>query len=151
VVSANHDDEAARLAQIRARLQHVLEAEQVRRWGRAAEAQGTPSRWAPVPLLELIREDNPTIVQKAPGKHVTGHQPLHGSRSGQCLVVWTAEGRFWCSSCGKRGDAVTWVMQTRGLTFPEATTELIARYGAPKGWRQRTTRSARALVIGGGS
>jgi hypothetical protein len=150
VKSAEAGGDAERLTQIRARLERELAAGQVRRC--AASASGTtyaPSRWAYVPVLELIAEDNPRLIQKGPEKYVTGHEPLHRSRSGQCLVVWVDAGRWWCSSCGKRCDAVTWVMQTQDLTFPGATAQLTARYGAPpaRGWTSPDVPGRTGVVL----
>ena len=103
-------DDDARLATIRARLERDLEGEQIRRAGADVAEGRAPSRWVHVPLLDLIKESNPTVRTKAPGKFVTGHQPVHPSASGTCLVIWTTTGYYWCSSCKEGGDAATWLV-----------------------------------------
>jgi hypothetical protein len=48
----------------------------------------------------------------------------HGSKSGACLVVWPAEGRWWCSSCRRGGDATAWVALTEGISYAQARQRL---------------------------
>jgi CHC2 zinc finger len=124
--SAAHDE--ARLATIRARLERELEAAQRHSGARTYR----PSRWVHVPLRTLIGAHN-TVQRKAAGKYVCGHEPLHRSRSGQCLVIWADEGRWWCSSCHRSGDAASWVMQVQGVTYPQAAAYLCERFGPPAG------------------
>ena len=38
--------------------------------------------------------------------------------------MWPEEGRFWCRSCEKRGDAIQYLRDKRGLTYPEACSAL---------------------------
>lgn len=42
------------------------------------------------------------------GDRWVGACPLHRSKSGDCLVVWPDEQRWWCSSCKRGGDAEVW-------------------------------------------
>lgn len=37
--------------------------------------------------------------------------------------VWPEQGRYWCRQCGKKGDEVQYLMERRGLSFPEACRE----------------------------
>jgi DNA primase len=109
-----------------------------------------------VPLVELIQEYNPTLQRKGPAKYATGHEPAHTSSSGTCLVIWADAGRWKCMSCGKGGDAVTWVMAIQGVSALAAMRYLAERFGAPQGWhpprRQRTAPPAAppAITVGGG-
>jgi hypothetical protein len=48
----------------------------------------------------------------------------HSSKSGTCLVIWPSEGRWWCSSCRRSGDALAWLMLTSGLSYTEARKQL---------------------------
>src|SRR5688572_14888975 len=71
------------------------------------------SRWTHADLVDLFRHfGNP--VQAAGERLKAGHEPLHGSRSGTCVVAWPATGRWWCSSCGRSGDAAGFVMAALG-------------------------------------
>ena len=88
------------------------------------------SRWAHVDLADLFTHfGNP--VQAAGERVKSGHEPVHGSRSGTCLVAWPAAGRWWCSSCGRSGDAAGFVMQALGVPYSAAADWLIERYGPP--------------------
>jgi len=60
---------------------------------------------------------------KGDGKSV-GPCPWHSSRSRECLVVWADEGRWWCSSCKRGGDAVAWVALLEGISFAKARRRL---------------------------
>ena len=121
------------------------------------------SRWAHVDLVNLFAHfGNP--VQLAGERLKTGHEPVHGSRSGTCVVAWPSTGRWWCSSCGRSGDAVGFVMAALGLKYSAAADWLTERYGpsADAGSelsRRRASRSkrrpynaaVRRVVIGGGA
>jgi P4 family phage/plasmid primase-like protien len=51
--------------------------------------------------------------------------PFHPDTNPSCTIVPEPEGGFYkCFSCGAGGDAIMWLMQTRGLTFPLALDEL---------------------------
>ncbi len=98
----------------------------------ASAASGRrPSRWQHVPLGEVL-ESAGNRVQVVGQRLKSSHEPVHGSSSGTCLVAWPETGRWWCSSCGRAGDAATLVMQARGVTYPEAAAFLMQRYGPPK-------------------
>jgi hypothetical protein len=89
--------------------------------------------WAHV-LVDLFAKDNP--VTRRPNSTLTcGHEPWHSSRSGRCVIIWPSTGRWWCSSCRKGGDAVTYVMARQGCDYASAAQWLGERYGFPKNWR----------------
>src|SRR4051812_14284636 len=86
---------------------------------RSAGDAGLRSRWAHVDLTALFSHfGNP--VQAAGERLKTGHEPVHGSRSGTCVVAWPETGRWWCSSCGSSGDAAGFVMRALGTKYPAA-------------------------------
>jgi hypothetical protein len=100
----------------------------------AVGAERRPSRWSHVPLAELIGEHN--HVYERGGAHLeTGHEPIHGSRSGRCVLVDTGTGRWYCRSCGRSGDAAGWVMVVQDLSYAQAAAYLAERYGPPAGGR----------------
>jgi hypothetical protein len=78
----------------------------------------------------------------------TGHEPVHGSKSGACVVIWCGSGRWWCSSCHEAGDAATLVMRTRGVTYAEAAAFLTERYGPPAGGRWSGAAVRRRVFAG---
>jgi hypothetical protein len=88
-----------------------------------------PCRWRHVPLGELFEVAGNRLHRRSDGRLESGHEPLHGSKSGRCVLIDPAAGRWWCRSCRRGGDAVTLVMQLRGWDHRRATAWLAARYG----------------------
>ncbi len=125
-LAASPDPEGRRVAAVQlARLQ--------RRHGSiAVGGDVAPSPWQHVPIADLLTEAGNVTVERANGTIVCGHEPIHGSRSGTCLVAWPAEGRWWCSSCRQGGDAVALVMSLHGRGFHRARVYLGERFGFPK-------------------
>jgi CHC2 zinc finger len=130
-------EERDALARIRAQIAADLDQARLRRLtgGSPDDTAYGPSRWSHVPLARLFEEHGNVLVRKSPGKLVTGHKPIHGSTSGTCMVIWTGEGRWWCSSCHTSGDAASFVMAALELSYAQAAQWLIARYGTPADWR----------------
>lgn len=130
---------------------------------RPADDTRRRSRWAHADLADLFAHfDNP--VHAAGERLKSGHEPVHGSRSGTCVVAWPATGRWWCSSCGRAGDAAGFVMAALGVKYPAAAEWLTTRYGPPADAgselsRRRASRSkrrpynaaVRRVLLGGGS
>ncbi len=54
--------------------------------------------------------------------------PFHNEKT-PSFVVSPAKGVFKCFGCGKAGNAVTFVMEHEGLTYPEALKFIARRYG----------------------
>lgn len=106
----------------------------------------TVSRWAHVPLVSLFAEAGNEVVARAGGRSETGHEPLHRSSSGRCVVIDPDRGVWWCRSCRKGGDAATLVMQGHGWSYRRACAWLTETFGqallsAPPA-RGRPTRPA---------
>lgn len=98
--------------------------------GKTTPAEHRPSRWRHVPLGELFAAHGNTLDDH--GETIkTGHEPVHGSKSGTCVVLWPADGRWWCSSCRQSGDAATFVMAVEGIDYRRAETKLIEQFGRP--------------------
>jgi hypothetical protein len=66
------------------------------------------------PLPRLVERVVGPLHEKSNGNYI-GRCPWHSSRSGRCLVVFTEERRWWCSSCRRGGDIVAWLSMTRGM------------------------------------
>jgi hypothetical protein len=75
-----------------------------------------------VDLLTLVDAVVGPLHRRRHGTAV-GRCPWHGSRSGTCLVVWPAAGRWW-RSCRRRGDAVGWVALVEGISRAAARRRL---------------------------
>src|SRR4051812_38973297 len=65
-------------------------------------------------LETLFIEAGNTIAHGAGGRAETGHEPKHSSRSGECVLLDRDRGSWYCRSCKKGGDAVTFVREMRG-------------------------------------
>jgi hypothetical protein len=108
---------------------------QLARLGRSqtppTRAPGRRSHWAHVPLDVLFSAQGNRLRTRSDGKVETGHEPMHGSRSGRCVLLDPSTGRWWCRSCGRSGDAATYVMMVLGCTYSVAAAWLSGRYGPP--------------------
>ena len=99
-------------------------------------------------ILSLIEADGGTMKRLA-GTH-------GGEYAGACpwcggvdrFRVWPEQdgGRYWCRSCGKAGDAIQYLRDKRGLSFPDAcrflgrepgTRHGKAQHPAPAAWTPR--------------
>jgi len=78
-------------------------------------------------LLEVVGE---SVSLKRQGRNYTGLCPFHSERSPSFMVRDSGD-TYYCFGCGESGNVISYVMSTRGLTFPEAVEELASRYGVP--------------------
>jgi hypothetical protein len=112
-----------------------------------------PSPWAHVPLADLFREAGNDLHERPGGRSETGHEPVHRSSSGRCVVLETGRGVWWCRSCRRGGDALTLLMQFHGWSAARAIIWLLDRYGAPtsatsgRACSRRTPRSRPPLRV----
>ncbi|HVA90645.1 MAG TPA: CHC2 zinc finger domain-containing protein [Chloroflexota bacterium] len=103
-----------------------LAREQLRRLSGAIKPEGTPRENNATPddrLLAAIVAVVGPLAPRSDGRQV-GPCPWHGSRTGSCLVVWPAEGRWWCSSCKRGGDLVKWTSLIEGIDYATARRKL---------------------------
>ena len=91
------------------------------------------SRWSHVPLADLFKEQGNHVRPRREGRFETGHEPMHASKSGRCVIIDPTLGRWWCRACRQAGDAARFVMDARGCSYPQATAWLERRYGRPAG------------------
>lgn len=87
-----------------------------------------PSKWAHVPLAALFAEDGNDVVDKG-DKLTSSHVTSHTSQSGNCIVIWPIEGRYFCSSCNEKGDAADYIANRLGCERKAAEHWLAVRYG----------------------
>src|ERR1700740_3673333 len=60
------------------------------------------------------------------GRQWKGCCPFHGEKTPSFYVY---DDHFHCFGCGVHGDAVSFVMQSQGASFPEAVEQLAAEVG----------------------
>jgi hypothetical protein len=101
-----------------------------------------PGRWAHVPLGELFAEQGNHLHARGDWLLECGHEPTHGSKSGRCVLLNPATGRWLCRSCGERGDAITFVMALGGISYQEAAARLTQRFGHGPGDAHRSRRKS---------
>lgn len=100
-------------------------------------------------LLDLIDADGGTLKRIATtnGGEYAGACPFCGGRDR--FRAWPVEGRYWCRSCGKAGDAIQYLRERRGLSFVEACRYLGHDSGsrlngarpAPAAWAPREVKA----------
>lgn len=78
-------------------------------------------------FLEIAGE---TVQLKRMGRSLVGLCPFHSEKT-PSFHVHDEDGFFHCFGCGKKGSVFNFVMETRGLTFPEAVRFLARRAGVP--------------------
>ena len=91
-------------------------------------------RYGPNLLEEILRRTD--IVQLVgrrvkltrKGQSFWGCCPFHGEKSAS-FKVENARRTYKCFGCGKGGDAFKWLMETEGLSFPEAVERLAGEAG----------------------
>ena len=76
-------------------------------------------------LVDIVGE---TVTLKRTGANFSGLCPFHSEKS-PSFQVRSADNYYHCFGCGASGNVITYVMQTRGLSFPEAIEELAGRCG----------------------
>src|ERR1700712_274202 len=60
------------------------------------------------------------------GRNMRGCCPFHGEKTPSFYVY---DDHFHCFGCGAHGDAISFVMQSRGASFPEAVEQLASEAG----------------------
>lgn len=76
-------------------------------------------------IVELIGEQ---VELRRQGGRYVGLCPFHGEKS-PSFFVRDEEKSYRCFGCGASGNIFSFVMETRGLSFPEAVEDLAGRYG----------------------
>ena len=93
-----------------------------------------PMRYGPNLLEEILRRTD--IVQLVGrrvkltrrGQAFWGCCPFHGEKT-PSFKVENGRRTYKCFGCGKGGDAFRWLMETEGLSFPEAVEKLAGEAG----------------------
>jgi len=98
-------------------------------------------------LVELISRVTPL---KQAGRNWKGLCPFHQEKT-PSFMVSPEKQLYYCFGCQAGGNAVTFVMQTEQLTFPEAIEQLAARVGvtlerSPRSSTQQRAREAVAAA-----
>ena len=76
-------------------------------------------------LVDIVSE---SVVLKPQSGGFVGLCPFHNEKS-PSFSIFDNGRRYHCFGCGVSGDAISFLMQTRGLSYPEAIEDLAARYG----------------------
>ncbi len=91
----------------------------------------------PDSFLEEIRQRLPAsavigrrVRLKKQGREFAGLSPFNAEKT-PSFFVNDAKGRWFDFSAGKNGDIFTFLMETEGLTFPEAVERLAGEAGVP--------------------
>ena len=75
---------------------------------------------------------------KKSGSTMVGCCPLHQERTPSFHIY--PDGHYHCYGCGRHGNAITYVMEKRNMSFPEAVRYLAAREGITVTEREETEK-----------
>lgn len=76
-------------------------------------------------ILDVVSKD---VILKKNGGNYWGLCPFHKEKT-PSFSVNPSKGIYKCFGCGEGGDALTYLLKTRGSTFKELITELASEYG----------------------
>lgn len=93
-------------------------------------------------ILEIVQEVAPVRRQ---GSRFVALCPFHKEKS-PSFHIREEEKSYYCFGCGASGNVFTFIMQLRGLSFPEAIEELAARYRIPVIRTGKQTVERKSLV-----
>ncbi len=87
-------------------------------------------------------------LKRRSGSEYAGLCPFHNEKT-PSFTVNDKKGFFHCFGCGEHGDAVSFVMKTEGLSFPESVEKLAREAGmeVPRATPQERERSERASTL----
>src|ERR1700677_2817253 len=109
----------------------------------------------PPPFLDELRARTPLaavigrrVRLARSGRQWKGCCPFHGEKSPSFYVY---DDHYHCFGCGAHGDAISFVMQSQGLSFMEAVTQLAAEAGleVPKSSPEAAEAERRRLDVVG--
>jgi DNA primase len=98
-------------------------------------------------ILDIVSESIP--LKRQAGRHV-GLCPFHSEKS-PSFHVREDDGYYHCFGCGKSGNVFSFLMESRGMTFPEAVEYLAEKYGieikkSSRGNKQSQSPDQKALL-----
>ncbi len=82
------------------------------------------------------------VTLKRKGVNYTACCPFHNEKT-PSFIVSPAKGLYKCFGCGKGGNAVTFLMEHEGITYPEALKSVAKRYGIEVRERELTPEEER--------
>ncbi len=94
------------------------------------KVEDTMSIWDHAPLPELVQQAGVQLKPVGEEGWVGPHPHKHGSKRGECLVLWPA--RFWCSSCKAKGDPADWLIDYGKAENRHEAAKHLSRLGVQK-------------------
>ena len=90
--------------------------------------------YAAADIVEIISD---YVALKKKGVNYQACCPFHNEKT-PSFVVSPSKGVYKCFGCGKGGNAVTFVMEHEGVSYPEALKIVAKRYGIEIEEREQT-------------
>ncbi len=90
-------------------------------------------------IVEVVSD---YVTLKKQGVNYQACCPFHNEKT-PSFVVSPSKGLFKCFGCGKAGNAVTFVMEHEGISYPEALKVVAKRYGIEVKEREMTEEDIR--------
>ncbi len=96
-------------------------------------------------ILDVVSND---VILKKTGGNYWGLCPFHKEKT-PSFSVNPAKGIYKCFGCGEGGDALSYLLKTRGITFKELINELAGEFGLelPNTFSGVKTKDTRELMI----
>lgn len=92
-------------------------------------------------VSELVQD---IVPLRRSGSRLTALCPFHKEKT-PSFHIRDDDKSYYCFGCGASGSAITFVMEQRGLSFPEAVEELAARYHIEVKYSSRVSRVKRSV------
>lgn len=90
--------------------------------------------YAAADIVEVVSD---YVTLKRRGTNYQACCPFHNEKT-PSFVVSPSKGIYKCFGCGKSGNAVTFVMEQEGITYPEALRAVAKKYGIEVQEREQT-------------
>ena len=103
------------------------------------DRETTDRIYAAANIVEIIGE---YVTLRRKGVNYTACCPFHNEKT-PSFVVSPSKGLFKCFGCGKGGNAVTFLMEHEGVSYPEALKMVAKRYGIEVQERELTEEEVR--------
>jgi DNA primase len=80
-------------------------------------------------LLKVIEDDG--IDMRDAGAHFVGNCPFHEEKNASFVVYKNTE-RYVCFGCGEKGDAIDYIMKSKGMSYNQAVKYLDIEFETTK-------------------
>jgi DNA primase len=80
-------------------------------------------------LLKVLEDDG--IDMRDAGAHLVGNCPFHDEKNASFVIYKNTE-RYVCFGCGEKGDAIDYMMKSKGMSYNQAVRHLDIEFETTK-------------------